>query len=579
MNQKFDPITLEIYWRRLISIVDEADAAVARTAFSSLIRDAHDYSCCLFDVQGRELAQATLTTPGQLGGMAQGVKKICRMFPAETHKAGDVLITNDPWLLSGHLPDLVVVTPVFLKNSLVAFAACVFHHRDVGGKLGIQNREVYEEGLFIPLCKLYDGGIINEAILDIVRANVRLPENVVGDIRSQVAANHVLSAKLVEMMEETGLERLNDLADEIIGISERTMREGIQEIPDGVYSHESLIEQPGGLQPLTVKAKVKVSGSNIVVDFDGTSPQVDRGINCVLNFTYAYTFFAIKSAFAPEIPNNDGCTVPVEVKAPEGSILNCKFPVSVTGRTSIGHLLTEVIYQALARAVPHKILAEGGSSPAWWKVISGRRKDGKKFSETLLISGGMGASARYDGRACAPFPQNCSNEPIEILESEAPLLVKKKELIRDSGGPGKFRGGLGQELIFEVPKAEYGPMAPVATTLIAGRFYRPALGILKGSQGAKGAFFLNEKPQDWGDQVYSKPGDTMRFCHPGGGGYGNPYERPVDSVENDVANGYVSIEAAKKDYGVVIDRKTHKADPVATKKLRKGAITKKSKIA
>jgi N-methylhydantoinase B len=575
MRMKFDPITLEIYWRRLISIVDEADAAVARTAFSSLIRDAHDYSCCLFDVHGRQLAQATLTTPGQLGGMAQGVKKICRMFPSESHRPGDVLITNDPWLLSGHLPDLVVVTPVFYENRLIAFAACVFHHRDIGGRLGIQNREVYEEGLFLPLCKLYDGGTVNEAILEIVRANVRLPENVVGDIRSQVAANHVLSVKLVEMMEETGLKRLDDLTDEIISISERTMREGIEGIPDGVYSHESLIEQPGGLEPITVKAEVRVKGSNISVSFDGTSPQVERGINCVLNFTYAYTFFAIKSAFAPEIPNNDGCTVPVDVTAPEGSILNCKFPASVTGRTSVGHLLTEVIYQALSKAVPDKILAEGGSSPAWWKVISGRRKDGTKFSETLLISGGMGGSQRYDGKACAPFPQNCSNEPIEILESEAPVVVKKKEMICDSGGPGKLRGGLGQEVVFEIPKAEYGPMGAVSTTLIAGRFHRPAQGILGGGPGAKGAFFLNDKPQDWGDQVYSKPGDIMTFRHPGGGGYGEPRERPIESVENDVRNGYVSIDAAKTYYGVVIDKETRRADAAATEKLRKGATKKR----
>ena len=577
MKRTFDPITLEIYWRRLISIVDEADAAVARTAFSSLIRDAHDYSCCLFDVQGRELAQASMTTPGQLGGMTQGVKKICRTFPRDSHKPGDVLITNDPWLLAGHLPDIIVVTPVFHKARVVAFAACVFHHRDIGGRLGIENREVYEEGLFIPLLKLYDGPNLNNGILEMIRANVRLPENTIGDIRSQVAANHVLSVKLVEMLEETGLDSLDDLSDEIIGVSERTMREGIQEIPDGTYSHESFIEQPGGLKPLKVKVKVNVTGSNIVLDFDGTAPQVDRGINCVLNFTYAYVFFAIKSAFAPEIPNNDGCTVPVEVKAPEGSILNCRFPVAVTGRTSIGHLLTEVIYQALAKAVPQKILAEGGSSPAWWKVISGRRKDGKKFSETLLISGGMGASARYDGRSCAPFPQNCSNEPVEILESEAPLLVRKKELVPDSGGPGKFRGGLGQELIFEIPKAEYGPLPPVATTLIGGRFHLPAQGILGGKSGEKGSFILNNKPQDWGGQVYSNPGDMMRFRHPGGGGYGNPLRRPIELVEEDARNGYISVEAAKKHYGVVIDKRTYKANLSATEKLRKMGNAKRKK--
>jgi N-methylhydantoinase B len=573
MSRRFDPITLEILWRRLISIVDESDAAVARTAFSSLIRDAHDYSCCLFDVQGRELAQATFTTPGQLGGMTQGVKKICRVFPPESYKEGDVLITNDPWLLAGHLPDIIVVTPVFHRERVIAFAACVFHHRDIGGRLGIQNREVYEEGLFIPLCKLYDGGTSNDAIFDIIRANVRLPENTVGDIRSQVAANHVLSVKLLEMMGETGLESLDDLAEEIMGVSETTMRESIREIPDGFYTHASKIEQPGGQEPLTVKVRVEVSESNVVVDFDGSSPQVDRGINCVLNFTYAYVFFAIKSAFCPEVPNNEGCTLPVDVRAPEGSILNCTFPVAVTGRTSIGHLLTEVIFQALAEAVPDKILAEGGSSPAWWKVISGRKKDGGKFSETLLISGGMGGSQRYDGRSCAPFPQNCSNEPVEILESEAPLLVRKKELITDSGGAGRFRGGLGQELVFEIPEGAFGPQPPVATTLIAGRFHRPAQGILGGRAGTLGSFHLNGAPQDWGGQVFSVPGDVMRFRHPGGGGYGDPWQRPPEWVLEDVRNGYVSLDSAKKDYGVVIDPDDLEIDRVETQRVRAGRGT------
>jgi N-methylhydantoinase B len=568
MNRKFDPITLEILWQRLISIVDEADAAVARTAFSSLIRDAHDYSCCLFDIRGRELAQATFTTPGQLGGMTQGVKKICRMFPAETYKEGDVLITNDPWLLSGHLPDLIVVTPVFRRGTLVAFAACVFHHRDIGGRLGIENREVYEEGLFLPLCKLYDAGEVNEAILDIIRANVRLPENTVGDIRSQVAANHVLSVKLLEMMEETGLQTLNDLADEIFSVSEKAMREGMLEIPGGTYSHEAHIEQPGGAEYLTIRVKVKVSGSDVVVDFDGTSPQVPRGINCVLNFTYAYVFFAIKAAFCPEVPNNDGCTIPVEVRAPEGSILNCTFPVAVTGRTSIGHLLTEVIFRAIDEAVPEKVLAEAGSSPAWWKVITGNRKDGKKFAETFLISGGMGASCFYDGKSCAPFPQNCSNVPVEIVEYETPLLLTKKEFIMDSGGPGKFRGGLGQEVAFRVPEEDFGPMSPVVTTLIAGRFRYPAQGILGGKAGAKGAFLLNGEPQDWGGQVFSEPGDLMHFYHPGGGGYGDPFLRSVDRVVGDVKNGYVSVEAAKKDYGVVLNAKTFEVDETETSNIR-----------
>ena len=220
-GRKFDPITLEILWRRLISVVDESDSAVARTAFSSLLRDAHDYTCMFTDQKGRELAQGSFATPGQSGAMALGIKNLVTKLPKETYKPGDIFITNDPWALAGHLNDVCVMSPIFYKNKLVAFTACVFHHSDIGGRVSSDNHDVFEEGLFIPLVKLYDGGVLNQSVIDMIRWNVRTPDEVVGDIRSQIAANHVCAEKICQMLGENGLDSLDDLADQIIGRTEK----------------------------------------------------------------------------------------------------------------------------------------------------------------------------------------------------------------------------------------------------------------------------------------------------------------------------------------------------------------------
>jgi N-methylhydantoinase B len=302
-KSKFDPITLEILWRRLVSIVDEADASVARTAFSSLLRDAHDYTCMFTDSRGQELVQGTFCTPGQAGAMALGVKKIIASVPKESYRPGDVYVVNDPWLLAGHLNDVCVLSPIFFKERPVAFTACVFHHSDIGGRVASDNREVFEEGLFIPPVKLYDAGKLNQEVLDLIRWNVRTPEEVTGDIRSQVAANHVCAEKIIEMMSEEGLETLDDLADEIIGRTEASMRAAITAIPDGDYPYTGVIEGAGEREDIGITLNVKVAGNEIVVDFDGTAPQVDWGGNVVYNFTYAYVHMAVKSMFDPEIPN------------------------------------------------------------------------------------------------------------------------------------------------------------------------------------------------------------------------------------------------------------------------------------
>ncbi|RLB31819.1 MAG: hydantoinase B/oxoprolinase family protein, partial [Deltaproteobacteria bacterium] len=391
MGGKFDPVTLEILWRRLISIVDEADTTVARTAFSSLLRDAHDYTCMFTDRKGRELAQGTFATPGQSGAMALGIKRMVENLTPEGFGPGDVFITNDPWALAGHLNDVCVMSPIYHRGRHVGFTACVFHHADIGGRVSSDNHDVFEDGLFIPLVKLYDGGVMNEALMEMIRWNVRTPEEVIGDIRSQIAANHVCSEKIRQMLDDYGMEGLDELADEIIGRTERSMRTSIQEVPDGIYRAQGIIEQMEGKDDLVIRVAVEVRGDSITVDLEGSSDQVDWGGNVVYNFTYAYVFMAMKSMFDPDIPNNDGCAAPIAMKAPEGSVVNCKFPAAVAARMQIGHFITEIIYRAMAEALPGRVIAGSGGTPATMNVMYGRRHDGTPFHSVRIRGGGMGA--------------------------------------------------------------------------------------------------------------------------------------------------------------------------------------------
>ena len=568
MAQKFDPITLEILWRRIISVVDEADASVARTAFSSLLRDAHDYTCTFTDRKGRLLAQGSFCTPGQAGAMTLGVKNWINMLPEESYKPGDIFITNDPWLLAGHLNDVCVMSPIFYKEKVAGFTACVFHHSDIGGRVSSDNRDVYEDGLFIPPVKLYDAGVLNESVMNLIRWNVRTPEEVTGDIRSQVAANYVCSQKIMEMMEDVGLDTLDDLADQIMGVTEKSMRDAISEIPDGIYPYEGIVEGPGGREDIHIKVAVEVKGSDVIVDLDGSSPEVDWGGNVVYNFTYAYVFMAIKSAFNPDIPNNEGCVRPITMKAPEGTVVNCRFPVAVAARLQVGHFMTEVVYRALASAAPNKILASSGGTPAWMQVFYGKRHDGNKFYSVLIRGGGMGANYRQDGHYCAIFPANGANTPCEIFESDSPLIMEQRGLICDSAGPGKMKGGLGRQVVFRVPDDEYAPSSPTAIGIQGGRFRYAADGLLGGKPGAKSEFLINGISKDPGTLNFANPGDVIIFHNPGGGGYGDPLERDPEMVESDVINEYVSLEKAREDYGVVIDPKTVKLDLEATQRLR-----------
>jgi N-methylhydantoinase B len=568
MARSFDPITLEILWRRLISIVDEADSSVSRTAFSSLLRDAHDYTCMFTDRKGRELAQGTFATPGQSGAMALGIKNLVNRLPADTYKPGDVFITNDPWALAGHLNDVCVMNPVFYRDRLAAFTACVFHHSDIGGRVSSDNHDVFEEGLFIPLVKLYDGGVLNESVMDMIRWNVRTRDEVIGDIRSQIAANHVCTEKICLMLRESGLDTLDDLADQIISLTEKSMREEIEKIPDGLYRAQGIVEQTKGKEDVVIEAAVEVKGSDIFVDLTGSSPQVNWGGNVVFNFTYAYVFMAMKSMFGPDLPNNDGCARPIRLTAPEGSVVNCKFPAAVAARLVIGHFLTEVIYRALSTVVPNKVIAASGGTPATMNVFYGKRNDGRPWHSVIIRGGGMGASSTNDGNYVYIFPANGANTPVEIFENDTPLVVEKRELIADSAGPGRMKGGLGKRIVFRIPDDQYAPLPPINLGMQAGRFVYPPEGLFGGKPGAGARFLVNGVPGNPFGLTQLKPGDVVTIDAAGGGGYGNPLDRDPQRVESDVTEGYVSLDRAREDYGVVINPGSGKVDLEETRKFR-----------
>ena len=550
MSDKFDPVTLEILWRRLVSIVDEADAAVARTAFSSLLRDAHDYTCMFTDRTGRELAQGTLATPGQSGAMALGIKNLVQRLPPGSFRRGDVFITNDPWALAGHLNDVCVLSPIFYRDRLTAFTACILHHADIGGRVASDNHDVFEEGLFIPLVKLYDGGQLNQGVLDMIRANVRTPKQVNGDIRSQVAANHVCAEQILRMLQEYKLEGLDDLADEIIERSERSLRAAIAKVPPGVYRAECAIEQMEGHSDVVIKCAVTIAGSDIVVDLTGSSPQVDWGGNVVYNFTYAYVHMAVKSIFDPDIPNNDGAAAPIRLIAPEGTVVNCRFPAAVAARMQIGHFVTEIIYRALAQALPERVLAGSGGTPATMQVFYGRRNTGENFHAVLIRGGGLGAGASRDGEGSFIFPANGANTPVEILESDTPLLVQRRELIADSGGAGKQRGALGRREVFWVPDDGYAPQGAVNLAIQSGRFRIPPEGLFGGQPGGKAQFLVNGKSGNPYGLTRLRAGDTVIMDAAGGGGYGDPKERDPEALARDIAEGRVSRSGAVREYGL-----------------------------
>lgn len=542
MTREFDAITTEVLWSRLISIVDEAASTLVRTSFSTVVRESYDFSCVLTDRHGNSLAQATASIPSFIGTLPRTVKHFLKEFPPSTLEPGDVLITNDLWLGTGHLPDITVAKPIFLDGELVAFAASVAHSPDIGGKIRSPDaREVFEEGLQIPMLKLMRRGQPDETLLAILRKNVRVPDQVLGDLFAQLSALDVMERGLLELMTEQRLDELDTLAQTIQGYSEQAMRKAIRALPDGDYYHE--LQTDGLAVPVTIRMKLTVAGDEIHIDYTGSSPQVDRSINVAMCYTYAFTVYPVKCALTPGIPNNEGSFRPIHVSAPEGSILNPRFPAAGGARLLVGHYLPTAVFSALAQVIPDRVIAASGS-PLWGMNLSGVHPDGKPYAFMFFVNGGMGAAAHKDGESCYTFPSNVSNTPIEIMEAGVPIQFECKEMRIDSGGAGKFRGGLGQRLRWR--NVSPGPMA---VTFLAERTKFPAPGLFGGGPGGRGAVLWNGREIDSKLQYIIRPGDTIELCTPGGGGYGDPRERDPRAVEDDVLNGRVSEQAAAETYG------------------------------
>ena len=386
-----DPVTLDICWSRLVGVVNEQAAALMRTSFTSIVREAGDLSAGVFDRRGFMVAQAVTGTPGHINSMALAMKHFLAACPVETIVPGDVLITNDPWKTSGHLNDVTICTPVFRGADCVAFFASTCHSADIGGHvLSAEAREVYEEGLFIPIMKLYEAGRLNRALDALIRANTRVPDLVMGDFHAQIAGGAVGGERLIEFMDEFGFERLEPLADEIIERTERAMRDAIRRLRPGAY--EYAITSDGFGEPITIACRAEVRGDELLVDYTGSSPESRRGINVVMNYTEAYTTYGVKVIVSPEVPNNEGAFRPIRISAPAGSILNARHPAPVAARHVIGHFLPHAVAGALKQALPERVMAEG-SANIWGIQVAGKDMERRPFTYVFFTSGGTGARA------------------------------------------------------------------------------------------------------------------------------------------------------------------------------------------
>lgn len=542
---ELDPVTLEILWTRLITVANEQAAALQRTSFTPIVRESGDLSAAVFDAHGRMLAQAVTGTPGHINSLATSMHHFLAVYPSETLRPGDVLITNDPWQTTGQLNDLSVVTPVFAQQNLVGFFANCCHAVDIGGRgLSADAHEVFEEGLAVPITKLYDGGEPNEELMKIIRANVRAPREVMGDIHAQVAGNQVGADRLVEYLQEFNLPDLEQLGAEIIHRSEQATREAIAALPDGTY--RKTIHTDGLDEPITIACTVKVDGDEVHVDYEGSSAQVDRGMNVVLNYTTAYTTYALKCAISPEVPHSDGSFRPVTVTAPEGSILNPRFPAAVAARHIVGHFLPHAVLGALAEIIPDRVIAEGAGN-VWLTTTRGVGKS--RFVTVFFASGGMGARPNKDGLSTTSFPSGIATAPVEIIETTSPLVFRRKELVPDSGGPGKYRGGLGQRIEVEVRGGE-----PFVVSSLSDRLQFSAEGYLGGKHGSLGKFETSA-----GDvhnpklSLRLEAGTKYVLELPGGGGFYDPAERDPTAIAEDVAEGLVTPDGALRDYGFRVD--------------------------
>jgi N-methylhydantoinase B len=507
---EFNAIELEILWKRLISVVDEAAAAFVRTCFSTLVRDGNDFAIVLTDAQGRSLAQSNMSLPGFIGCLPATVRHFLAKHPAATMREGDVYITNDPWKGSGHIHDVTTVTPIFRQGRLVAFAAVVSHLPDIGGRLrSNSSREIYEEGLQIPLLKLLDAGRPNEVLIEMITQNIRVPDQGMGDIWAQVSACRMMGERLQPLLDKVSLE---ELGAAVRARSEKAMRDAIRRIPDGVYA--STVQHDGFEAPIVIQCRLEVKGDRIDIDFAGSSAQVARAMNVVPIYTFAYTVYGIKALLCPEIPNNEGSFLPITTTAPPGSIFNPTYPAASGGRSAIGHLLPAAVFKALAEVLPQKVWA--GGSPNSSMTMSGEYR-GKRYAVVNFLNAGQGATARRPGFSALSFPANLGNTPVEVMESLAPIRVLRREIRRGSGGAGRHRGGEGLSFEFEL----LADAREATASFLMTQLKSVPAGLAGGGAGQPGRLVINGGEVDPTEPRILRAGDRVIMETAGGGAYGS----------------------------------------------------------
>jgi len=567
----FSPIRLQIMWDRLIAVVEEQAQALIRTGFSTSTREAGDLSAGVFNVSGDMLAQAVTGTPGHVNSMARSVKHFLDRFPVSEMVDGDVFLTNDPWKGTGHLHDFTFLTPCFRGRGLIALFASTCHVVDIGGRgMTSDGRTIYEEGLYIPLMRFAHAGKIDQALIDIVTANVREPVQVVGDLHSLATCNDLACRRLLEMMEEFALADLNRLGSHILERSKAASLEAIAKMPPGTYRNSMRID--GLEKPVDLVAEMTIGEDGIHVDFSGSSGISSYGINVPFCYTEAYASFGVKCIVAPEVPNNAGSLSTIRITAPAGTILNAEHPAPVSVRHVTGQMLPDVVFGCLAKAVDDAVPAEGTS--CLWNLYAyggpGRvEADPKQLADTdpftvlSFHSGGAGARPGKDGLSATAFPSGVRNVPVEVTEAISPLVVWRKEYRSDSGGAGEYRGGLGQTIEFGLLQD-----APFAFSALFDRIDHPPRGRDGGDNGGDGAIYLASGFRLNGKGTQTIPrGERVVVDMPGGGGLGEPKRRDPGRVADDVRAGLVSADAARNTYRVSIDANGD-VDENETQKLR-----------
>ena len=547
---ELDPIRLGLIWQRLNGIVDQVSETFIRAAFSTVVRDNYDMAFSLLDTQGRQFVQSKRSIPSFIGTLPRTLRAVLEKFPAESLSQGDVIISNDAWIGTGHLNDISMICPMFRDGRLIAFAGSTAHTVDIGGAPSPSAQDCYEEGLCIPICKIVEGGVEggieggreNPLVIDFLTENLRAPNETLGDIRAQFAAYHDCQKKIIQVLEEENLDDFEVVIEEIIRRSAASMRAVIADLPDGTYGDEFQID--GFDEPLTIRCAVTIQGETIEVDFAGTSDQIKFPINSVMNYTQAYSCFALKCLLDPGAPNNSGSFEAVTIRAPEGCLLNAKRPAPVWGRHLSGHYAPPAIFGALSAILPDRVIAESGS-PLWNVYFKGTQgADNAPFVKMFFMNGGHGARPNGDGPGCLSFPSNVSNQPIELFENQAPLLVLEKAFVPDTAGLGKFRGGDAQRLSFKALSD-----TPITMTIRHERITYPPRGLLGGEAGAPGQDLVNGKVIPAKSRQELHKGDIATFQTPGGGGLLPPGERAGAAVAKDLRRGLLSEEKARRDHG------------------------------